>query len=435
MSAVDGRENRDESEHSVTLDESKCKGCTNCIKRCPTEAIRVRKGRAWITGARCTDCGECIRTCPYHAKKAITDPLPETGSWRIAIPAPALYGQFEDKYSVSRVLTALKSLGFDDVVEAALGAEVAAKAVNIRLSLPDCPVPLISSSCPAVVRLIQVRFPSLVDHVAPVLSPMEIAARIGLERARAAGKEGHAYFIGPCAAKVTAARNPPGGGPRSVSGVIALKDIYLPLRAALASAGETVVPEAGAAGISWARGEGESESVDRPGRIAVDGIENVVGILEAIENGKLQDVSFVEAMACPGGCVGGPLAVENPYIAKTRIRIMESRAVPRRSPTEPFDPQCAVFAQKLEPRNGLKLDDDLMKAMIMLEEMEHIALSLPGLDCGSCGAPSCRALAEDIVRGNAILTDCVFKLRENIRSLAEEMLSLERISPPGLDRD
>ncbi|HAA37762.1 MAG TPA: ferredoxin, partial [Firmicutes bacterium] len=59
--------------HSVTLDEEKCRGCTNCIKKCPTEAIRVRKGKARIINERCIDCGECLRVCPYHAKKAITD--------------------------------------------------------------------------------------------------------------------------------------------------------------------------------------------------------------------------------------------------------------------------------------------------------------------------------------------------------------------------
>ncbi|MBQ1225608.1 MAG: 4Fe-4S binding protein, partial [Clostridia bacterium] len=54
--------------HSVTLDISKCKGCTNCIKRCPTEAIRVRNGHAIIKEEKCIDCGECIRLCPYKAK-------------------------------------------------------------------------------------------------------------------------------------------------------------------------------------------------------------------------------------------------------------------------------------------------------------------------------------------------------------------------------
>ena len=62
-----------EVRHSVQLDKEKCKGCTNCIKTCPTQAIRVRNGKAKIIKSKCIDCGECIRVCPYHAKKAITD--------------------------------------------------------------------------------------------------------------------------------------------------------------------------------------------------------------------------------------------------------------------------------------------------------------------------------------------------------------------------
>ncbi|MFR5855793.1 MAG: 4Fe-4S dicluster domain-containing protein [Lachnospiraceae bacterium] len=81
--------------HSVRLDREKCMGCTNCLKRCPTEAIRLRGGRAHIIDERCIDCGECIRVCDHHAKYAQTDPLSviEQFKYKIALPAPSLYGQ------------------------------------------------------------------------------------------------------------------------------------------------------------------------------------------------------------------------------------------------------------------------------------------------------------------------------------------------------
>ena len=84
--------------HSVVLEEDKCCGCTNCIKRCPTEAIRVRDGKAHIITERCIDCGECIRVCPHHAKKARSDSIEEIEKfkYKIAIPAPALFGQFNN---------------------------------------------------------------------------------------------------------------------------------------------------------------------------------------------------------------------------------------------------------------------------------------------------------------------------------------------------
>ena len=103
--------------HSVRLEGEKCRGCTNCLKRCPTEAIRVRGGRAHIISERCIDCGECIRVCSYHAKVAVTDPLSSISGFRykIALPAPSVYGQFHDLKSISQVLNGLKQMGFDDV--------------------------------------------------------------------------------------------------------------------------------------------------------------------------------------------------------------------------------------------------------------------------------------------------------------------------------
>ena len=112
--------------HSVTLDKEKCKGCTTCIKQCPTEAIRVRRGKAHILTERCIDCGQCIRVCPHHAKKAVCDPLSDLDKfqYKVALPAPSLYGQFHNLDDINIVLTALLSLGFDDVYEVSRGAEM-----------------------------------------------------------------------------------------------------------------------------------------------------------------------------------------------------------------------------------------------------------------------------------------------------------------------
>jgi iron only hydrogenase large subunit-like protein len=451
--------------HSVRLDRDKCVGCTTCLKKCPTEAIRVRKGKAHIIDARCIDCGECIRTCPHGAKKAVSDPLSSIDGYRIkvAVPAPTLYGQFDERYSIDRILGALLDIGFDEVYEVAEAAELVtdltrdllAKALSETAEgatgdfgagkggVP--PLPIISSACPAVVKLIQVRFPSLIPNLMPLLPPVEVAARIVKERLHP-GEEGVGVFlISPCAGKVTTVRAPVGYAASALDGAIGIKDLYLPLRAALNADPNSFskrridavsrLGRAGSAGIEWARTEGECDALGEKRSISVDGIASVIGVLEAIENGKLKDVAYVEALACPAGCLGGPLTVENPYIARTRLR-NRAAALPKRAEARSFTtPAHLSWTEAIRPRAALLLDPDMLKAMIMLEEIEQLCESFPGLDCGSCGAPSCRALAEDIIRGSAVETDCIFKLRETVRDLAGQLLALEQLKPPGLDKE
>jgi iron only hydrogenase large subunit-like protein len=420
--------------HSVTLDESQCLGCTNCIKNCPTEAIRVRKGKAVIITERCIDCGECIRVCPHHAKMAVSDELATIRGFdrTVALPAPSLYGQFGD-LSPDAVLSALLELGFDEVFEVALAADTVSRLTADLLAEGAIPKPVISSSCPAVVRLIQVRFPGLLEHLLTAESPMETAARTVKARAENPESTG-VFFITPCPAKVTAVRAPLGSDRSAVDGVISVKEIHLLLNE---TAKKVTLPSirrtSSAEGIAWARSSGEAESSGTRNTVVVDGIHRVIEILEEVENGSLGTVDFIEAMACPGGCVGGALNPENPYIARSRIRdrTAEAELQPAENGVGPSraaaDPPSAVelrWTGQPEPRHILR----------MLDRIEEISEVLPGLDCGSCGAPSCRALAEDIVRGGADKTDCIFVLRNEIRHLTLEMVRLEEKLPPSLDR-
>ena len=148
-------------EHSVALDLEKCTGCTTCARHCPTEAIRIRAGRAVINAHRCIDCGVCIGVCPHKAKHATFASLDamDRFSYKIALPAPSLYGQFGGLEDIDYIIDGLYALGFDDVYEVASAAELVSAYTRMYMATPGIKKPVISSACPTVTRLISMRFP------------------------------------------------------------------------------------------------------------------------------------------------------------------------------------------------------------------------------------------------------------------------------------
>ena len=426
--------------HSVTLDKDKCLGCTNCIKRCPTEAIRVREGKAQIISERCIDCGECIRVCPHHAKKARYDHLSVLEGWKykIAIPAPALFGQFNNLDDIDIVLTGLKQLGFDDVYEVSRGAELVSDATRKLMADGRLPKPVISSACPAVVRLIRVRFPDLCDHVLNLNAPMEVSAmmakRAASERTGIPIEEIGAFFITPCPAKVTDIKMPIGTEGSWCDGAIAISEVF-PLLSQRMDKLETVEPigQSGLIGVSWAGSGGESAALLNEKYLAADGIENVIRVLEELEDERIRELDFVELNACSGGCVGGVLCVENGYVAKARLQRLRKYLPVSQNHLDGGVPRDMEWTEPLEFAPVLKLSQNLEEAMQMMEEIDVICEGLPGLDCGSCGAPSCRALAEDVVRGAARTSDCVFVMREQVKNVADTLSSIGGYVPSYLD--
>lgn len=421
------------------VDAEKCKGCTNCVKNCPTEAIRVRKGTAITIQERCIHCGNCIRTCPYHAKIAITDPLDlrrlKEFKYTIALCSPVLYSQFHRIIPPGKILNAVKSLGFDDVFQESIGADSITLAVKEMLNTRDLKKPIISPACPAVVNLIQVRFPGLVDNIAPFLSPMEIAAKLAREQV-SKGKnipedQIGVFLITPCTAKAMAIRRPVGLNKSHIDGAISLIHLYGNILSAISTVNEDPqLAKASGLAIGWARSGGETIAVNAPNYLVADGLHNVLSIFEEAELGHFQDVDYIECLVCHGGCVGGPLTVENPFVARIMTRNLVANlpsALPepvmerikKRYHDGYFHLEIPIEAQRVMP-----LSKDITKAIQIVHQAEEILRQLPGMDCCSCGSPSCRAQAEDIARGYASVTDCVFKLLESIQDSAYEMIEL-----------
>ena len=422
---------KDKKFHSVLLSEDKCKGCTHCLRRCPTEAIRIRDGKAVIKSERCIDCGECIRLCPYSAKKARFDDFValKNYKWKIAMPAPALFGQFDNLEDMDIVLTAFLKLGFDDVYEVACAAEKVSEFTRQYIKRPDVVKPVISSACPVIVRLIKNRFPTLYKNILPVLPPVEIAARDARKKAMKEHPEFKKedigiFFISPCPAKVSYAKSPLGVKKSDIDAVLSMSETYFRL---IPEMNKTEIPETlsntGLIGISWAGTGGESSALFNDRYLAADGIENVIKVLDEIENDNISSLEFIELNACNGGCVGGVLTVENPYIAKARLQslkrylpvsrnhVIENGGVVDDKAFEKAKKNY-IWTQSLEYTPVNRLSDDKVEAMKILAEIEALTETLPKLDCGSCGSPTCQAFAEDIIKGSVKIVDCVILMRQ-----------------------
>ena len=395
------------------------------MKRCPTEAIRVRGGKATVLYERCIACGECVRCCPYYAKKAVYDSIEDISrfKYKVALPPPALYGQFNNLKDVDYILEGLLKIGFDDVYEVSLGAEFVGEALNGMIeSKKLLKKPLISAACPAVVELILLKFHYLKDNISGLLTPAEAAAKLAREKAEAEtgldpGEIG-VYYISCCPAYVSALEKSRDGGRRLVDGALSVREIYLRLINEMPKI-ETPkkMRRSGGKGLSWATSGGEAAELFGDGGvcIAADGLENVTDILKQVEDGKLDGVDFIELNACSGGCVGGVLNVENPFIAKAKINALkrdsylpENREAPLEKPPEFF-----IQERERELSGAFRIDDDISRAMVKLREISEIRRCLAHLDCGICGAPSCNAFSEDVVLRGQPLHACVrFRLPE-----------------------
>lgn len=402
--------------HSVILEKDYCNGCTQCLSRCPTQAIRIIDHKAKIIESRCIDCGECLKVCPYHAKGALVSELSVLNKFKytIALPAISFYGQFPEQYDMNTVYNALLELGFDEVYDVAHAAELLSVYENRILDKASVNKPLISTYCPVITRLIQIRFPALIDNIIKLESPMEIAARAVKRRLVSEGMRMDdigVVYITPCPAKITSIKNPIGLDRSYLDEAVSTEEVYYKVMKIIDHVKPTKqLQRATGKGIGWGRVGGQSYAMGIEDYIAVDGIEEVIKVLESMELGKLNKLDFFEGYACVNGCVGGPLNVENTFIGKNRIRKLSKKY----GMDLPVDVDIDLNADNMEwdlpikPMPIFKLDQDFSKALEKMARIEALTQNLPGVNCGACGAPTCRVLAEDIVNGHAKLEDCIF---------------------------
>jgi iron only hydrogenase large subunit-like protein len=335
------------------------------------------------------------------------------------VPSPVLYSQFDPSIHPYIVHLAFKQLGFDEVVDVTTSAAELAVALDKFMKAYGGRLPLISSYCPCILRLIQVKYPDLVELVVPLDVPREVTAReirrsfpgrLGLKP-----EDIGVLYIATCPAKIVSTKQPAEKTRSWFDGVVSIRDVYSALLPHIIAIKqqfhEAQVPEDFVFDTGWVRMGSIARAAGTEKWLAVAGLDHVVRILDDIENSRLRNVSFVEVMAHMLGCVSGPFNVENPYVARTnsikqRQLYEKGIRVDEKEIARKLEEGYFFFENPLLPRLTTYFDTDLETSIKRMKERDRVYQNLPQIDCGCCGAPTCMAFAEDHVRGEAQLTDC-----------------------------
>ena len=415
--------------HALTLDHEMCIGCSHCMRVCPTEAFRIKNGKAVLNPDRCTDCGNCFKVCPTKAIYIQQDDFDSIFNYacRVALVPAVFMGQFPNDVTVSRIYQILKEIGFTHVIETEATVPIYTQAKNqYAAEHPDIR-PLISTFCPAIVRLIQVKFPGLVDNLLPIKAPIDLTAmfiRRKLEKEDWNPEDIGIFYITPCAAKIAAVKSPVGEDHSFVDGVINMDSLYNRVFKRIKEQGKGFkeqklpVSQLSSDGVLTSLTNGERRLSNAKHSYSIDEIHNVIEFLEKVENDEIENVDFLELRACDQSCPGGILTCDNRFLMCERIFARARKIADReRKGEQSKDREVEsernyltrnVKVSEIKPRSMLVLDEDISQALEKMKRINEIRAKLPQRDCGVCGAPTCDALAHDIVMGDAKLSNCIF---------------------------
>ena len=419
--------------HGFRIEQEKCQGCLSCMRVCPTHAIRVKDAKAHYRSESCIDCGVCLPACSRNAICATTTSIEDLSrfKFKVAVPSPVLFGQFPTGITPAQIVDGLIAFGFDAVWDYTVEINLVARAIQRYVDEWKGPTPLISVSCPVVVRLVQVSYPAMVDQLIRVQVAREIAGhevkrrfakKLGLREDEIA-----AIYISPCQAKTISILQPAEGVVSNLDGALGFHDVYNSVLACASlkkgegnKSARPIIRNSGFVRLHVSEGIGRLVQQHR--YLRVTGLSNIIQVFNDIEQGKLRNVGFLEAHTCWNGCAGGNLTVANVYVAGITLRSL-SKTLPemdatteaeveRRFPTEDFSLKAPI-----RPRAVRGTADSLKERVHMRQIADEVVATLPGLNCGLCGAPTCKELARDVSMGDASKDDCVFLSERRMQDL------------------
>jgi len=418
----------------ISTIKEKCRRCYTCVRKCPAKAIKVEDGQAKVVAERCIACGSCIKVCRQEAK-AIRDSTATVKDlfWNspeiIACLAPSFPAAFPQA-KPGQVITAVRNLGFTEVMEVAFGADLVAK-VHARWAKQNGDKLSISSPCPALILYIKKYFPSLVEHLTPIVSPMVAMARVIKRKARPGGK---VVFIGPCIAKKEEIEDPEVAGDVDAvltfveldrmfqeAGLIPEKLPESPIDGPLARLGR-IFPVPG----GLLRSASMKEDVCQNRILVTEGKEACTQILNEILEGSVE-AKFMDLLFCEG-CINGP-GFPNDLSFFSRKELV-AKYVQSRLKVEVEDRHKADLGKysRLSLKRSFRPDDrrlttpspDIIREILRRTNKVHPE---DELNCGACGYASCQEKASAVYWGLAENEMClpylIDQLEENLSRLAQ----------------
>ena len=409
----------------LTFKKSNCKNCYKCIRHCPVKAIRFSGNQAHIIGNECILCGHCFVVCPQNAKEIVDGTekvhvLLQGDDPVVVSLAPSFIANY-DGVGIEGMRRALKKLGFFDVEETAIGATIV-KTEYERMLRDEQRDIIITSCCHSINLLIQKYFPSSLEYLADVMSPMQ-AHCADIKRRIPNAKT---VFIGPCVAKKDEAEYYEG----IVDAVLTFEELTNWLKAAGISLEEEMdhTPESRARFFPTTGGVLKTMAQNAPGYtyIALDGVENCIAALKDIERGKVHKC-FIEMSACVGSCAGGPVMEKyhttspiKDYVAITSYAGERDFVVDQPAPMT-LKKNFTMIEHKLAQPSESEI-------MAVLRQMGKFKAA-DELNCGSCGYNSCREKAIAIIQGKAEISMCLPFLKDKAESFSDTIV---KNTPNGL---
>ncbi|MCQ2277301.1 MAG: 4Fe-4S binding protein [Bacteroidales bacterium] len=417
--------------HALKFKYDLCIGCAHCTGICPTMAIHIEDGHPQLNPNRCVDCGRCYQACPVNAIYIEQDDFETVYNCKYPVLLlPSIFtAQFEEKIKEKTILSALYHLGFKHVFEVEKSVDFIKEEMQKTVNENNGFKPIISTFCPAIVRLIQVKFPVLVQNLYLLKPPLDLTAlyirKLLTEEDNIPVEDIGIFYVTPCAAKIAAIKSPATEEESYVTGVINMNYLYNKVMRVIKQGEYKLCEDSrthnhrlSKSSLNYTLTGGEVNLLKNGRNLAIDGIHNVSDFLEKLEDEDIQDIGYLELRACDESCAGGILCANNRFLTAERQRKRMQRS-PDEIDAEDNDLLNYVdhlnehkrVLGEVEPRSMDKMDDNMAVAMQKMRKAFEINQNLPQVDCRICGYQSCKALSEAVVNGQAEIEQCVFVQR------------------------